>query len=158
MPPGGDGLYFFSTYLLSTIDGPGYNGLSGDFNIVYTTKDHDVRCCRITWNNTDTLEISTSSCSCVRNLVAGNGFPFLIFVKHLSILGGRWLAAMLAICTGVMCKRYPTQKREGVQFYCYKTTLTPWAQGAETLIISPLPLTLEPLAHDHHLPFLFSLK
>ena len=32
---------------------------------------------------------------------------------------------------------------------------TPWAQEAETLIISPVPLTLEPWAHDHHLPFYF---
>ena len=72
MPPGGDGLYFFSTYLLGVIDGPGYNGLSGDFNIVYTKRNRDFRGCRITWNNTDTLETSTSSCSCVLDLVAGN--------------------------------------------------------------------------------------
>ena len=61
--------------------------------------------------------------------------------------------------TGVTWQSYPTQKGRGVYFYCYKTTLTPCAQEAETLIISPLPLTLEPSAHDHHLPFyLFPLN
>ena len=42
-----------------------------------------------------------------------------------------------------------------IQFYCYKTTLIPWVQGAEALITSPLPLTLEPPEPDHHLPFYF---
>ena len=82
MPPGGDGLYFFSTYLLGVIDGPGYNGLSGDFNIVYTKRNRDFRGCRIT-----TLETSTSSCSCVLDLVAGNDFFKKMFVGHLSIFG-----------------------------------------------------------------------
>ena len=31
----------------------------------------------------------------------------------------------------------------------------PEVEGAEALITSPLPLTLEPPAHDHHLPFYF---
>ena len=32
----------------------------------------------------------------------------------------------------------------------------PWVWGAEALITSPLPLTLEHPTHDHHLPFYFA--
>ena len=54
-----------------------------------------------------------------------------------------------------MLKLPSLPKERGVKFYCYKTTLTPWAQEAETFVISPLPLTLDPSAHDHHLHFYF---
>ena len=66
----------------------------------------------------------------------------------------RWKTAH---CVFAWCsdKKLPYLKREGVNFYCYKTTLTLWAHGAETLIIFPLPLTLEPWAHAQHLPFYF---
>ena len=63
MPPGGDGMYYFSTYLLVEI---------GDYGVFYITLNDDIICSTFPDHFDSGPDVATGSCSAVVDVVAGN--------------------------------------------------------------------------------------
>ena len=57
------------------------------------------------------------------------------------------------VCSQCTMTKVPYSKREGVEFYCFKSYPHPLNLKGRGPITSLVPLTLEPPEHDHHLPF-----